>query len=1180
MVCGLRRHANARQAAAGARRLSRLQEKFMRLTSGEADRVRRLAAGALLTAAVAAALVAGASAQSAEPRTAPAEAVSAPRKATEEERTRRLEALERTETLEPAVRQKAIDLYKSAATPIRDAQAHAAKAAALEQAATDAPEKIRRLKAQAAKPPAPPAEIPSGLSLAEMESRLEELDQRLTDRKKRSDELADLAKGEMTRRGELPGLIASKRDRLAETDRKISALAGSAEPPEVKEAQRFLLAATRDALEADIRACEVELATSAQRAAVLRAEQDAIARDIAELEAQAKAWQKAVHDRREGEGLLRVERFRQAEEAADNSAVRQVARSSRELAELLTGPDGLNEKRSRAKTALEETEQQRKKAGGELDAIKGMVADVGLTNVIGMMLREQKARLPDVRDFHRRSAARQAEISRVKMKLFELGRLKLPPGEVVSEAKRLVDAAQPPIPPERRQAALAPTRRALQDRQALLADVIQAYEEYRLTLTRLDTAEKRYLAQARELADYIDEHVLWIRSADPLGPEALAQTWRAARWLLDAGAWAGAATTIASDARRRPVPVALAVAVVGGLLVFRRRLRAALASVNEGVARRYPGSFLKTVWALLLTTLLAGTGPLAAWLLGWRLSAAEEGTSFAFAVGRGLMLLAALWFPMALVRQICREKGLAEIHFRWPQDAVRRTSRSLLGLMVVILPLVFVVGAIQSQGAASHKASLGRIATIMILLLAGVHAGGLLRPGGQLVAQTIGRRKGSWVYRCRHVWYPAATLAPLALAGAAAAGYYYTATQLSWRLLVQFWVAVALIVLNALLLRWLLIARRALALRARAHRKAEEDRRRREEQAPREGRQEAEPGEIDMAAVNVQTRRLARYLMAVLLLVSVWLIWADVLPALGIFRRITLWGSGDDAVTVAHVALAALALLLTVVAGRNIPGMLEITVLQRLHVEAGARYAVSALARYVIFVVGIVFAFGAIGIGWSHVQWLVAAMTVGLGFGLQEIFANFVSGLIILFERPIRVGDVVTVGSVTGTVTRIRMRATTITDWDCKELIVPNKEFITGQLVNWTLSDNVIRVVIPVGIAYGSDTRRAKSILLDVAAGNERVLDDPPPMALFTEFGDSSLNFELRVYVGGLQDYLNVRHDLHMAIDSAFRDAKIEIAFPQQDVHVRSIKASLPVEATLSQEAAGAKTVDPPPHMS
>jgi potassium efflux system protein len=219
----------------------------------------------------------------------------------------------------------------------------------------------------------------------------------------------------------------------------------------------------------------------------------------------------------------------------------------------------------------------------------------------------------------------------------------------------------------------------------------------------------------------------------------------------------------------------------------------------------------------------------------------------------------------------------------------------------------------------------------------------------------------------------------------------------------------------------------------------------------------------------------------------------------------------------------------------------------------GVRYAYSTIAKYAVVLAGLALAFDAIGIGWSSIQWLVAAIGVGLGFGLQEIFANFISGLIILFERPIRVGDVVTVGEVSGTVSRIRTRATWITAFDRKELLVPNKEFVTGQLINWTLSDAVLRLSIPVGIAYGSDTNRAIEVLEKVAKESWRVLADPRPHVLFIAFGDSSLSFELRVFVRSAEQLFAARHDLHMGIDRAFREAGIEIAFPQRDLHLRSV---------------------------
>jgi potassium efflux system protein len=285
----------------------------------------------------------------------------------------------------------------------------------------------------------------------------------------------------------------------------------------------------------------------------------------------------------------------------------------------------------------------------------------------------------------------------------------------------------------------------------------------------------------------------------------------------------------------------------------------------------------------------------------------------------------------------------------------------------------------------------------------------------------------------------------------------------------------------------------------------------------------------------------------------------------------------DGQRTVQHITLTNgfLALVFAIVftvAARNLPGVLEILVLQRLPVDAGSRYAIATIAQYVIFSIGFVLIFNSLGVQWDKVQWLVAALSVGLGFGLQEIFANFISGLIILFERPIRIGDQVTINDLTGVVSRIRIRATTVTDLDNKEIVIPNKTFITNQLTNWTLSNSILRVTVPISIAYGSDTHRAHEVIWNVAKSNPRVLNHPKMQLFFLDFGDSSLDFELRVFVGKLSDFLTSRHELHMAINDALNEAGIEIPFPQRDLHIRSGMPSV-ADQPPSKDDAGAHKV-------
>ncbi|HPF13083.1 MAG: mechanosensitive ion channel [Planctomycetes bacterium] len=264
-------------------------------------------------------------------------------------------------------------------------------------------------------------------------------------------------------------------------------------------------------------------------------------------------------------------------------------------------------------------------------------------------------------------------------------------------------------------------------------------------------------------------------------------------------------------------------------------------------------------------------------------------------------------------------------------------------------------------------------------------------------------------------------------------------------------------------------------------------------------------------------------------------------------------GNGlPSSLTLGDVILAILILLLMGAAARNLPGLLEISLLQRLPLDSGSRYAVATLVRYLIFIIGISAASSTLGLGWDRIQWLVAALTFGLAFGLQEIFANFVSGLIILLERPIRVGDVVTVGTTEGVVTRLRMRATTVQDWDRRELLVPNKEFITTSVINWTLTDPITRLILKVGVAYGSDIDKTRSLLLKIAKNNPHVVDAPSPSVVFRQFGDSTLDFELRVFIASRDNWPAAVDTINSAIDKNFRENAIEIAFPQRDLHIRS----------------------------
>ncbi len=222
-------------------------------------------------------------------------------------------------------------------------------------------------------------------------------------------------------------------------------------------------------------------------------------------------------------------------------------------------------------------------------------------------------------------------------------------------------------------------------------------------------------------------------------------------------------------------------------------------------------------------------------------------------------------------------------------------------------------------------------------------------------------------------------------------------------------------------------------------------------------------------------------------------------------------------------------------------------------VEIGMRQSIATIVRYVVIAVGLVIIIQSAGIDLSTLTVLAGAAGLGIGFGLQNIINNFVSGLIILFERPIKIGDRVDVGSVHGDVVNISARATTIVTNDNIAIIVPNADFISGKVTNWSYTDRKVRFDVPVGVSYASDPEVVTRLLLEVANAHKGVLAIPPSEVLFEEFGDSSLNFALQVWT---KDYSAkprvLKSELNYAIARIFRENDIEIPFPQRDLHIRS----------------------------
>jgi small-conductance mechanosensitive channel len=270
---------------------------------------------------------------------------------------------------------------------------------------------------------------------------------------------------------------------------------------------------------------------------------------------------------------------------------------------------------------------------------------------------------------------------------------------------------------------------------------------------------------------------------------------------------------------------------------------------------------------------------------------------------------------------------------------------------------------------------------------------------------------------------------------------------------------------------------------------------------------------------------------------------------------------GDFRIIPSRVLWALLLFGLVIILSSWVRSQMESNWLKMTSMGAGARDAMVTITGYVMFILAVIVGLLAVGFDFGNIAIVAGALSVGIGFGLQNIVNNFVSGLILLFERPIRKGDWVVVGTTEGYVKEIQIRSTRIQTFDRSDVIVPNSELISNQVTNWVLSSQVGRATIPIGVAYGSNTEKVREILLAIANDNENVIksggDIPEPRVIFRAFGESSLDFELRVFLDSIDKRLSVISEINFAIDKAFREGGIEIPFPQRDLHVKSLPEDL-----------------------
>lgn len=753
--------------------------------------------------------------------------------------------------------------------------------------------------------------------------------------------------------------------------------------------------------------------------------------------------------------------------------------------------------------------------------------------LLAKILYQQKQALPKL-SFDRTLAD---QIADTRLYQFELRQLR----DTVSRPEEYVQNVLQAAPADDEQAVLRSSLLDLVRSRAELLDrlnrELNAYLSESITL-QLNQKQLQSMTDALRLT--LDEQMFWIPSNKPLDWEWLKAAPSRLQYQFSTVLWTTEIQQIWQSLAKRSwafIPLTLMLLLAAWK---RPAILQALRNLHADIGHFRRDGQLHTPRALLLNVLLALPGAIVLASLGVMLQA--EGHGHNLAVGRALWNMAQVWLVFYSAYRILAPNGVALLHFRWPRAQVAFLQQHIRALGLIALLLTAVVTIAEAQPAALSEDVIGIVLLMSCLLLLSWHMGRLVFHRYSNDSTSVFRRLIGVVV----------VLLPLLFAAALISGYYYTALKLSGRLLDTLSLVLIWVLLEAFLVRSLALAARRLAW------KRAQDAKQNQPKDGVEGDVATDDMLLDISQINEQSLRLARLILLGIFFISLYWVWADLLSLFAYLDNITLYeniGSNGSALPISlrDVLDAGVIVLITIALARNLPGLLEVLFLSRLQLAQGSAYATTTLLSYAISATGFVTTLSVLGVSWDKLQWLVAALSVGLGFGLQEIFANFVSGLIILFERPVRIGDVVTIGNLSGTVSRIRIRATTITDFDRKEIIVPNKVFVTDQLINWSLTDTVTRVIIKIGVAYETDLDLARKLMLQAVQENPRVMRDPAPVVLFLGISTSTFDHELRFHVRELGDRNPATDEVLNRIVLSFREYKIDMAFNQLDVFVKNM---------------------------
>lgn len=1061
-------------------------------------------------------------------------------------------------------RKHALDSYQKALAAMQAAENDRQQTAELRKEVVKAPDAINRLEHQLSELAAPVAmDQLTNRSLSELSQRASDLRSSLSDAQTRLTNMRDQLTRLAQRPGEVRSALSDARANLQ--DLSTRSAEATADSGITTQAQRTLRSAERAALNAHIERLQQELASMDSRERRLEAQRSLAEAQVVNDNASLAAVEGALGRKQNASAqtLKQSSENKLNELRSSASPITQAAQRnvelSHQLSQVSADAQKLSSRQSTERERVQELERRFNLVQRQLEIGGGSIA-------LGDVLRNQRRRLanPSLPFLSSSDSDDMPDVASAELQRFQLQQDRSDLDNPEALARRMASKAGVTLEQGQRESlvALLKQRRSIMD---LLLDAESRYVDMGRSLQALSKQYNNTLSSFNRL---LDERLFWLPSFRAIGWQWPARVAADLPWIANPDAWRQTAVSFVKGVKAKPFVAGFGLLIIITLLAMRRSMRETMRKLGEPVGNVSHDTFWLTLRVLLITGLLSLPSVLICLLIAYLTKHAPDASPFTKAAAAAVFQLGLLFLFIEPYANVCRVHGLADRHFQWSVNARQGLHRNLRWLLAALILPVMVITITEVFDDDSKRETLGRAAFMLGQIWMAIFAWRVLHPTRGVLSDVLtGDNKEHW--RLGYLWMPVAAGSAIGLAGLSILGYYYTAVQLQTRFFYSAaWLGGCMIGYS-LIVRWVTVAERRLAL-ARALRKREEAR---EARASREAAAvsgDSAPDnldalEIDLVQINEQTRGLIKVVIALAIGAGLWLIWSGTLPALQLLNNINLWQYASEAnghteitnVTLGAVLLALVVGVVTALAGRNLPGFLEITVLRRFSMDAGSRYAMATLFQYAIVTLGLLVAVNLIGLRWSSIQWLVAAVGVGLGFGLQEIFANFVSGIVILFERPVRVGDTVTVGTLTGTVSRIRIRATTVTDWDNKEVVIPNKTFITETVINWTLTDDITRLIIKVGVALDSDGQLVEKLILEAIEAEPVALETPAPSVFTVGYGESAILYEARVFYHDLYYLLPLQHAIYRRIHKAFQENGIRIVFPQRDLHLRSVDESV-----------------------